>query len=254
MEEPMEAKTKEEMRSSTLIMLTAKAAEDCSPCIEGYKKAALEAGATDREIDFALAIGKRIVANLRLEQSGQPADSQRLSAQTNASMLVKGEVKEQFIQQAISDENVDKLDAYFRSRGYLPLESSRETIRYQSGDRACTEVHLPYTLGGDVNQQSWISYHVGKGEVDLVGVVADFRQKERIANGERSLIQESFIVKDGAVVPGHACDTNCVLSKAEDFCGGTVAVCLADPPTFIPCIITFCGAATAFFCFECGCC
>ena len=252
----MEKKTQEEIRTSTLIMLTGKAAEGCSPCLNGYKRAAEEAGATQKEINFAITVGERVAANKRLEEgiSHAPVDNKSSISQTSAGALIKGDLKDQFIQKATEDDHVAILDEHFRKRGYQPLESSREAIHYQSGERTCTEVHLPYTLNGDINRQSWISYHLGQSGVDLVGVVTDFTQRELIASGERSLVQESFIVQDGEVVPGHACDTNCVLSKAEDFCGGTVAACLIDPPTFIPCIVTFCGAATAFFCFECGCC
>lgn len=254
----MQKKTIEELRTSSLIMVTAKAAEGCSPCLEGYKKAALEAGATEKEIQFAISVGTRAYTNVTsLAGTGaaSKAQAQPKLEMTGTVTVMQGEEKEQFLQEAFSNENVRTLDAYFRNRGFLPLETSRYVSHHEADGLTSMEAYIPYTI--DEDHFSWIYYHSSDRGIDLVGGVADLTEKEKVRAGllpPADLIKESLIVQGGAVVAGHACDLGCLWNQWLDCCGPGAIWCLTSGPDWPFCVSAFCGVCATWFCFRCGCC
>ncbi len=254
----MQMKTQAERRTSALIMVTAKAAEGCSPCLDGYKRIAEESGASQQEIEFAIMAGQRVYTNAAsgtIAMVNASADSPTVLPVDAKSKIIEGEIREQFLQEALAYEDVHLLDAYFRNRGYQPLETSRYVIEYQLEGRVCTEAYIPYTI--DADHFSWVSYHRGELGIDLVGIIADMTQKDQVLARTLpagDLLKESFIIQDGVVVAGHACDGGCLWNQWLDCCGVAGIGCLLSGPDWPFCVSVYCGICATWFCFRCGCC
>ncbi|MBE3561168.1 MAG: carboxymuconolactone decarboxylase family protein [Ktedonobacteraceae bacterium] len=247
-------KSIDDVRTSALIMLTAKAAEGCSSCLEGYKRAAEKAGATQGEINFAIAAGMRAKATNELSNSDDETVQQKAQA-----ILLHGNDKENFLQQVTTNTDVRVLDRFFHAQGYKLVEAAREVAQYEMGDRTCTGAYLPYVLDDNKDRFAWIGYNVGQRGEDIVGVVADLSTLKSISGpttvlAPEQFIQASYIVENGAVVPGHACDTNCFWNNLWPTCGGCLVGCLMSGPGWIACTVTCCGGNATVWCFWCGCC
>ena len=245
-------KNLEERSTSALIMLTAKAAEGCESCLEGYKRMASTAGVSEKDINFAISIGRRTHKQL-LNASSQKVLSKEdlLASQADATMeIVKGKEAEDYYEQVLQDENVRVLDKHFKALGYTPVENARGMAKLIQGERECVQAYLPYQLNKD--RFGWIDFHTGRAGVDLVGAFADL-SKQDIANGEPLTI-DSVIVEDNLVVSGHACDTNSFFNNLEICCGPSAVSCITAGPAWWACAVTVCGVCATIACFQAGCC
>lgn len=246
----MQEKNQQERYTSSLIMLTAKAAEGCTSCVEGYKRVAMEAGMSSKDIELAISAGRRAHQKM-LAANDAPSSTQTLAAESDAKIeLVEGKEAEEFFQQVMLDKNVQVLDAYFQSQGYKPVNKERGMARLQLAERTCTQGYLPYHL--DDTHFSWIDYHLGQLGVDLVGVSVDLTKKDNLAEGQ--LPCESVIVQQGQVVSGHACDMNSFWNCLFAGCGPSAVGCLTTGPGWWACAVTLCGVTATICCFEAGCC
>ncbi|GCE46361.1 AhpD family alkylhydroperoxidase [Thermosporothrix hazakensis] len=247
-------KTLEDRRTSALIMLTAKAAEGCHSCLEGYKRVAQNAGATEQEIRFALAAGMRARENVAQAQQADKTQQRDATA-----ILLRGKEKEQFLQRATMHTGVLLLDRYFQSHGYIPVPEAQEVAYYVMGDKICTGAYIPYQLKGDEDRFAWIGYNVSQKGEDLVSVMADLSVLKALPDptcvaAPEQCIQASYIVEEGQVIAGHACDTNCFWNNLWPTCSGCLVGCLMSGPGWIPCTVTCCGGNATVWCFWCGCC
>lgn len=250
----IQVKSLDDTRVSTLIMLTAKAAEECVPCLEAYKEVARKAGATEKEIQFALAVGARTKKSIL---AAQGLDEE--TKQESGVKYAEGKNREVLLQNALANENVQRMDAFFRELGYQPVEEARAVLHYQMGASTCTGTYLPYGIKGDENSLAWIGYNIGQEGEDLGGVIADFGLLRKfLESGDKeageNFLRGNYIVENGAVVAGHACDTNCFFSHIQFTCGSCIFPCLISTFATIPCIIACCGTAATIACFLCGCC
>jgi hypothetical protein len=248
----MREKDQEERYAASLIMLTAKATEGCTPCLDGYKRMALAAGVPQKEMDFAIATGQRVhrnmLAGVRNNQAPQNVEGAESEPQYE---LIVGDEAGAFFQQVLEDEKVQQLDAYFRAQGYQPVEDARGLARLQFADRICTEAYVPYQL--DETHFSWIDYHQGRSGVDLVGVTVDLAKKDMLADGR--LPYESVIVQGNQVVAGHACDMGSFWYCLATCCGpSAVTLCLFAGPGWWTCAFGICGGCAVYCCFNVGCC
>jgi AhpD family alkylhydroperoxidase len=238
----VELKSVDDRRLSAVIMLTAKAAEGCEPCLAGYKRAAQEAGASQRDIDLALAAGARA-------QQQRPADA--TPDHPDASLeVVGGPEADAFFKAALANDSVHKLEAELLARGYRPVEAARGMARLRLGQKRAIEAYLPYEL--DADHFGWIDFKLVEGGTDIVAMTVDLTLRDQVAAGRP--IHDSLIVQDGTVVQGHECDGNNFWDHLLYCCGPGAFYCIGTGPFWWACVTTVCGFCAILACWSSGCC
>jgi hypothetical protein len=245
----MREKTQTERYAAALIMLTSKAAEGCTSCLEGYKRMAIKAGVSQKDIDFAIAQGTRSQRQLLTRMPND--NTNMLSLHKDASIeIVAGKEVDSFFDDVFTNADVQILDTHFRSLGYKLLSTHRGMAKLKMADRICTQGYFPYQL--DDRHFSWIDYHIGQAGVDLIGVTADLTHMDTTEDSLPTI--ESFIVQQGQVTPGHACNTNSFWNCLLTCCGPSGVGCITAGPGWWACAVTVCGVCATVCCFQAGCC